>query len=97
MNIFKIIYFAALVIEMVIRAPLNKKRKAEKISERRFTEQEKILLGLLLLGGLVAPLIYALTNWLDFANYVLPPWAGWLCVALTVAAILVFWRAHADL
>jgi protein-S-isoprenylcysteine O-methyltransferase Ste14 len=97
MNIFKIIYFVALVIEMVIRAPLNKKRKAEKISERRFTEQEQILLGLLAFGGLVAPLIYALTNWLDFANYTLPTWSGWLGVVLTAAAILVFWRAHADL
>ncbi len=97
MNIFKAIYFLALVIEMVIRAPLNKQRKAEKMSERRYTDQEQILLGLLLLGGLVAPLIYALTNWLDFANYTLPIWAGWLGVLITTGALFIFWRAHADL
>ena len=97
MNIFTAIYFLALVIEMVIRAPLNKQRKAEKISERRFTDQEKTLLGLLSLGGLVAPLPYAFTNWLDFANYTLPMWAGWLGVLITAGALFVFWRAHADL
>ena len=51
MDIFTAIYFVALVIEMAIRAPLNKMRRQEKMSERRFTDQEKILLGLLLLGG----------------------------------------------
>ena len=97
MDIFTAIYFVALVIEMVIRAPLNKMRRQEKMSERRFTKQEKILLGLLSLGGLVAPIIYAATDWLDFANYTLPVWAGWLGVLLIAGAIFVFWRAHADL
>jgi protein-S-isoprenylcysteine O-methyltransferase Ste14 len=97
MDIFTAIYFVALVIETAIRAPLNKMRRQEKMSERRFTDQEKILLGLLSLGGLVAPIIYVATNWLDFANYTLPTWASWLGVLLTAGAILVFWRAHADL
>ena len=97
MNLFKWIYFIALVIEMVIRAPLDKKRKLEKIRERQVTSQEKTILGLLALGGLVVPIIYVATNWLDFANYQLPDWAGWLGVALTAAALYVFWRAHADL
>ena len=97
MNIFTAIYFLALIIEIVIRAPLDKKRKQEKISERRYTDQEKTLLGLLSLGGLVAPLIYAFTNWLDFAKYTLPVWAGWSGVLITAGALFVFWRAHADL
>ena len=69
MDIFTAIYFAVLVIETAIRAPLNKMRRQEKMSERRITNQEKILLGLLLIGGLVAPIIYAATDWLDFADY----------------------------
>ena len=67
------------------------------MSERRVTSQEQMLLGLLTLGGFIVPLIYAATNWLDFANYTLPAWAGWLGVVLTAAALFVFWRAHADL
>jgi len=97
MYIFTAIYFAALVIEMIIRVPLNKKRKQEKMSEQRYTDQEKILLGLLSLGGFLIPIIYAVTNWLDFANYTLPVWAGWLGVVLITGAVFIFWRAHADL
>jgi protein-S-isoprenylcysteine O-methyltransferase Ste14 len=97
MDIFTVIYFVALVLEMIIRAPLNKMRKQEKMSERRVTSQEMLILTLLLLGGLIVPLIYATTNWLDFANYTLPAWAGWLGVLLLVSALYIFWRAHADL
>jgi protein-S-isoprenylcysteine O-methyltransferase Ste14 len=96
-DIFTAVYFLALIVEIIIRVPLNRKRKQEKMSEQRITTQEQILLGLLTLGGFVVPLIYAVTNWLDFANYTLPVWAGWLGVLLTAGALFVFWRAHADL
>ncbi len=97
MDIFTAIYFVAIVIEMIVRAPLNKRRKQEKMSERRVTTQEKTLLGLLFLGMFIAPIIYAATGWLDFANYTLPVCAGWLGVLLLAGAVFVFWRAHADL
>jgi protein-S-isoprenylcysteine O-methyltransferase Ste14 len=97
MDIFTAIYFVAIVIEMVIRAPLNKKRKQEKMSEQRVSRQEKTLLGLLFLSMFLVPIVYASTNWLDFADYTLPAWAGWLGVFLIGGAIFVFWRAHADL
>ena len=97
MDIFTAIYFVAIVIEMIIRAPLNKRRKQEKISDRRVTGQEKTLLGLLFLGVFIVPIVYAATDWLDFADYTLPTWAAWLGVLFLAGAIFVFWRAHADL
>lgn len=97
MSIFEIVYWVALVVEMVIRAPINKQRKKEAMSERRVTLQEKILLFLLLLGMFILPLVYSASTWLDFANYSLPSWAGWVGLAMIVGAIFVFWRAHADL
>lgn len=97
MDIYTAIYFVAILIEMVIRAPLNKKRKQERMSERRVTTQEKTLLALLFVGMFFVPIIYAATDWLDFANYTLPTWAGWLGVVLLAGAVFVFWRAHADL
>jgi len=94
---FTAVFFLGILVEMVIRAPLNKKRKLEKMSERRVTSQEKWLLFLLLIGMFILPILYAATDWLDFANYTLPTWAGWLGVVLIAAAVFVFWRAHADL
>lgn len=97
MSIFEIVYWLALVVEMVIRAPLNKKRKQEKMSEQRVSQQEKLILFLLLIGMMILPLIYSASTWLDFANYSLPTWAGWLGTVLMLGALFVFWRAHADL
>ena len=97
MDIFTAIYFVGIIAEIIIRAPLNQKRKQEKMSEQRITSQEKTLLGLLFTGMFLVPIIYAATNWLDFANYTLPAWAGWLGVVILAGAIFVFWRAHADL
>jgi protein-S-isoprenylcysteine O-methyltransferase Ste14 len=97
MGIFIAAYFLALIVEIIIRAPIDRKRRQSRISEHRVTTQEQILLGLLTLGGFVVPLIYTFTNWLDFANYTLPAWAGWLGVLLAAGALFVFWRAHADL
>ena len=97
MDIFTAIYFVGIIAEIIIRVPLNQKRKQEKMSEQRVTSQERILLGLLSLGGFFVPILYAATNWLDFANYTLPAWAGWLGVLLLAGAVLVFWRGHVDL
>jgi protein-S-isoprenylcysteine O-methyltransferase Ste14 len=97
MSIFEIAYWSAIVIEMFIRAPINKKRKQEKMSEQNVSTQEKVILFLLLIGMFILPLIYSASTWLDFANYSLPAWAGWLGVVLIAGALFVFWRAHADL
>ncbi len=97
MDIFTAIYFVAIVAETVIRVPFNEKRKREKMSARRVTNQEKTLLGLLWLGMFLVPIIYAASSWLDFANYSLPAWAGWLGVLILAGAVFVFWRGHVDL
>lgn len=55
------------------------------------------MLLLLWLGMFLIPIIYGATNWLDFADYSIPAWAGWLGVIIFAGAIFVFWRAHADL
>jgi protein-S-isoprenylcysteine O-methyltransferase Ste14 len=97
MDIFTLIYFLGIVAEIIIRAPINQKRKQGKMSEQRVTSQERTLLGLLFLGMFLVPIIYAASSWLDFASYTLPAWAGWLGVLLLAGAVFVFWRAHADL
>jgi protein-S-isoprenylcysteine O-methyltransferase Ste14 len=97
MRIFEIVFWAAIVTEMVIRAPISRKQRKEAKSERRVTTQETVLLGLLFLAMFFLPLFYSVTNWLDFANYSLPGWAGWLGTVLILLSLLVFWRSHVDL
>jgi protein-S-isoprenylcysteine O-methyltransferase Ste14 len=97
MKIFTLIYFAGIVIQVIIRAPFDRMRRQGKINESRVTSQEKIALTLLSLGSGIFPIIYAVTHWLDFANYILPTWAGWLGVVILAGTLIVFWRAHADL
>ena len=97
MDIFAWIYFIAIVVEMAIRAPISSKQRKEPKSNRRITTQENVLLGLLFLAMLFIPIAYVATSWLDFADYTLPVWASWLGVVILAGALLVFWRAHADL
>jgi protein-S-isoprenylcysteine O-methyltransferase Ste14 len=97
MSVFEIVFWAAIVVEMVIRAPISRKQRKESKSEKRVTTQEKVLLGLLFLVMFFLPLFYSATTWLDFANYSLPNWAGWLGTVLIILSLLVFWRSHADL
>lgn len=95
---FKIIYWLGIVGQIIIRAPYQKRRKAElKAKESHYSPQERNILLLLLLGNFVLPLVYSVTNWLSFANYALPEWAGWLGVAVLALALFVFARGHADL
>jgi len=82
---------------MAIRAPISSKQRKEAKTERRVSTQETVLLGLLFLAMFFLPLFYSTTNWLDFANYSLPGWTGWLGVVLILFALMVFWRAHTDL
>src|SRR5688572_23741139 len=97
MSLFKILYWVGIIVEMAIRAPLRKTWKAAPKTDRRVSSTEKVLLGLFSVTSVFLPLIYSVTNWLDFANYSLPTWLGWLGVFLLACALLIFARAHLDL
>lgn len=45
----------------------------------------------------VFPLVHILTDWLDSADYPLPPWISLVGAALLVIALVVLRRAYADL
>jgi protein-S-isoprenylcysteine O-methyltransferase Ste14 len=95
--IFKSAYVLGLLIETAIRVPIDRQRRQNTIVAQRVTWQERLILGVLFLGGFLLPLLYIFTPWLDFANYTLPGWAGLIGLFLLIAAVWVFWRAHADL
>jgi protein-S-isoprenylcysteine O-methyltransferase Ste14 len=57
-----------------------------------------VLLDILAFIGLqVLPLVYIFSTWLDFADYSLPTWADWTGASEFVLALLLLWRAHADI
>ena len=68
MSVFEIVYWAAVIAEIAIRAPINQKQRKEAKSESRVSVQENVMLGLLFLAMFFLPLIYSATSWLDFAN-----------------------------
>jgi len=94
---FKIVYWLGLVIEVVIRAPFRKSWKAAEKTEQRISRVDQFLLFLMSIAGLLVPLIYSVTGWLDFADYSLPAWLGWSGVAVMAGAVFLFFRAHQDL
>jgi protein-S-isoprenylcysteine O-methyltransferase Ste14 len=97
MTLFIVVYWLGILVEMIIRAPLRKNWKGIPKTEQRVSQTEKFLLGMLSVVMVVLPLIYSVTDWLDFADYSLPLWMGWLGVALMACALFVFARAHVDL
>jgi protein-S-isoprenylcysteine O-methyltransferase Ste14 len=97
MPLLKLVYWAGILAQIAIRSPLQKVWRNAAKKEQRVSGLERGILSLLLVGGFIFPLIYSVTSWLDFANYVLSPWLGWLGVVLMAVAVILFWRAHADL
>lgn len=67
----------------------------------RVSGTERLLVGLLSVGMFFVPAVYALTSWLDWADYRLSPGTrggiGGIDAAILAAAIWLFWRSHADL
>ncbi len=95
--IFKLVFLASQVIEIIIRAPFGRMHRRNRILLDLAGRQQTVLLLGFTLGSFILPLVYIFTPWLGFADYRLPDWAGWLGVALMAGAVGVFWRAHVDL
>lgn len=95
--ILSIIYFIGIFIETGIRAPHRKRNKMNQVREQRVDRMERGLLSALFIAMFFIPLVYALTPWLDFANYTLPTWAVVIGGVLFAAALVIFWRAQTDL
>jgi protein-S-isoprenylcysteine O-methyltransferase Ste14 len=97
MTVLKIIYWAGIVMQIVIRWPFAIAVRSKPKAAQRVSVTENILLGMLTVVGIVIPLIYSVTPWLAFADYHLPAWMGWLGGGVLAISLLVFARGHIDL
>jgi len=97
----KRLYFLGVLAEVVIRIPHERRRRRTRMALERVGALERALVGLLFVGMVFAPAVYASTSWLDRAEYPLPPETersvGGVGAALMTLAIWLFWRSHADL
>ena len=95
-NKFEVIYLAGLVAGSVVRKLYTRRCRKGKAQKKHGTVLDT---GLITAAGIgmVAPLFYLFTTWLDFADYDLPSWMGWVGTVAFIAAILLLWRSHADL
>jgi len=95
-NIFEVIFFVGFVIGSVIRKVYTFRCRGSKATKKR-----KSLVDIILISaagvGLAAPLLYLFSPWLDFANYDLSGWLGWIGTVVFAMALFLLWRSHADL
>jgi len=92
-SLFNLIYLIELVAITIVRSLSTTKYRQLKTEEDRTTRLDVSLLvfsGV----GMILPLFYIFTDWLDFANYSLPAWVGWLGAVLFAGAIALLGITH---
>ncbi len=96
-SIFEILYIAGFFVGSVVRRGYARggRRARTAVSYQGLLDTTLIILATL--GFVALPVVYLATGRLDFANYHLPDWAGWLGVMVFAAAIRLLWKSHADL
>lgn len=87
--------FSSSYLLRVRKAHTAEVRTLKTILDRK-TLPDMVLLGLAGIGMLI-PLVYVFSSVLDFADYALPNWIGWIGVVLFGLAIWLLWRSHANL
>jgi protein-S-isoprenylcysteine O-methyltransferase Ste14 len=95
-TIFKAVFLVGFVAGSVIRKIYTFRCRHGKAVRKHKSVVDIILISVAGLA-MAAPLFYIFTPWLDFADYHLPAWLGWIGTAIFPMALLLLWRSHADL
>ena len=96
-GIFRVLFFVCVVAESAIRVVYTRRLRQAGTPLGRERGLGALLGALPSLGMFIIPLLYVLTSWLDFADYQLPMWAGWVGVVIFATSAWLLWRSHADL
>jgi protein-S-isoprenylcysteine O-methyltransferase Ste14 len=95
-NMFEVVFLLGFVAGSLIRVVYAVGRRGVK-AEKRYSSMIDIILVSAAGIGMDLPFLYLFTPWLDFANYNLPRWIGWIGTPVFAGAIFMLWRSHADL
>ena len=80
-----------------VYTPSMRRRKRSKTVDNRTRVLDIVLDFSTFAGWQVLPLIAIFSPWLDFADFHLPAWAGWIGVAIFAGTVALLWRANTDL
>lgn len=95
-SVFKVVYFIEFIAISLVRVAHTRQYRRLSIPVDKKTLTDMVLLVLAGIGMLV-PLVYVFSSLLDFADYTLPNWVGWLGSIIFASAIWLLWRSHVDL
>ncbi|HKS26519.1 MAG TPA: protein-S-isoprenylcysteine O-methyltransferase [Pyrinomonadaceae bacterium] len=96
-SIFRTIYLVGFVSMFVMRLSYRLRGRDTRAAVTRAGSLEMFLLALAFVGMAATPLVYVSSDVLDFADYQLPVWTGWVGTLVFLAAIGLLWRSHRDL
>lgn len=100
-TVFKAAFFIGMVLLEVIRAPhrarIRRDRREGKVTASQVKGSEAMLMTVSFFTMYVLPLVYIFSDWLDFADYSLPDWLGFVGILLMLVSLWIVWRAHIDL
>lgn len=94
-SIFKDFWLIGFVVGSMIRGIYN--RRERKITSAHQSGFDIALLTLASIGLFFLPIIYLFSSLLNFADYYLPLWTGWLGMLVFIAALCLLWRSHVSL
>ena len=89
-------YLAGLILATIIRGSYSISRRNITVRKRYETKKDMALMGLAGFGFLL-PLVWMFSSWIDFANYDIPVWIGWIGLVVYIFTQLLLWRTHVDL
>jgi protein-S-isoprenylcysteine O-methyltransferase Ste14 len=95
-NPIEIIYLIEFFAMTVVRSIHTSPYRTLAIAKDRKSSLDVALLGLTGIG-MILPLLYIFSSLLDFADYPLPGWLGWVGAVIFAVGIWMLWRSHADL
>src|SRR5262245_65997183 len=90
-------FFISFLVYVGIRSVYARQLGGVQRGHRQVDGQEVFLLVLVIGTSMLMPLLFLFAPLLWFADYRLPEPAHWCGAALTIPALWLFWRSHADL
>ena len=96
-HFFPFVFAAGFIAYIIIRGVYEQRAKSSVKSIRHATPVEHVLMAMVLVGSILLPVLFLFTPWLSFADYQLPMAVMIIGTVIMIAALLLFWRSHADL